>query len=63
MTNIKVYGAPWWPDCKRTKELMGGQRVAYDWLDINEDAEALRFVEELQDAQARPAGKRRESRA
>ncbi len=56
MTDIKVNGAPWCPDCKRTKEFLGEQRVAYDWLDINEDAEAVRFVEELQDAQARPAG-------
>ena len=48
MADIKVYGAPWCPDCKRTKKFLGEQRVAYDWLDIDEDAEALRFVEELQ---------------
>ncbi len=48
MADMKVYGAPWCPDCKRTKKFLGEQRVAYDWLDIDEDAEALRFVEDLQ---------------
>lgn len=48
MADIKVYGAPWCPDCKRTKKFLGEQRVAYDWLDVDEDAEALRYIEELQ---------------
>jgi thioredoxin reductase (NADPH) len=48
VADVKVYGAPWCPDCKRTKKFLGEQRVAYDWLDIDEEAEALRFVEELQ---------------
>lgn len=49
MTELKVYGAPWCPDCRRAKKFLGEHRVAYDWIDIEEDAEALRFVEELQD--------------
>ncbi len=48
MADVKVYGAPWCPDCKRTKKFLGEQRVRYDWLDIDEDPEALRFVEKLQ---------------
>ncbi|MFQ6019369.1 MAG: FAD-dependent oxidoreductase [Dehalococcoidia bacterium] len=48
MADIKVYGAPWCPDCRRTKQFLGEQRVPYDWLDIDADPEALRFVEELQ---------------
>lgn len=48
MADMKVYGAPWCPDCKRAKKFLGEQRIAYDWLDIDEDAEALRFVEDLQ---------------
>ncbi|MEE8338263.1 MAG: glutaredoxin domain-containing protein [Dehalococcoidia bacterium] len=51
MATIKVYGAPWCPDCRRTKTFLGDQRVAYDWIDIDidRDPEGMRFVEELQD--------------
>ena len=38
MTQISVYGAPWCPDCKRAKRFLAEQRVAYDWVDIDEDA-------------------------
>ena len=48
MADIKVYGAPWCPDCRRSKLFLGEQRVPYDWIDIDADAEGLRFVEELQ---------------
>ena len=48
MTEIKVYGAPWCPDCKRAKKFLAEHRVKYDWLDIDGDAEALKFVEKLQ---------------
>ncbi|MCH8813621.1 MAG: FAD-dependent oxidoreductase [Chloroflexi bacterium] len=48
MSDIKVYGAPWCPDCKRAKKFLGEHRVAYRWIDIDTDEEGLRFVEELQ---------------
>ncbi len=48
MADVKVYGAPWCPDCKRSKQFLGEQRVAYDWIDIDAEPEGLRFVEELQ---------------
>ncbi len=48
MSEIKVYGAPWCPDCKRAKKFLAEHRQRYDWIDIDEDAEGLRFVEELQ---------------
>ncbi|MCH8920628.1 MAG: NAD(P)-binding protein, partial [Chloroflexi bacterium] len=48
MADVKVYGAPWCPDCRRSKQFLGEQRVPYDWIDIDADAEGLRFVEELQ---------------
>jgi thioredoxin reductase (NADPH) len=48
LADIKVYGAPWCPDCRRTKKFLSEQRIPYDWLDIDEDPEALRLVEELQ---------------
>ncbi len=48
MAEIKVYGAPWCPDCKRAKKFLGEQRAAYDWTDIDQDPEGMRFVEQLQ---------------
>jgi thioredoxin reductase (NADPH) len=48
MAEIKVYGAPWCPDCKRAKKFLAEHRVKYDWLDIDADAEARKLVEELQ---------------
>jgi thioredoxin reductase (NADPH) len=48
MTQVTVYGAPWCPDCKRAKRFLAEQRVAYEWVDIDQDAAGLRHVEELQ---------------
>jgi thioredoxin reductase (NADPH) len=48
MADIKVYGAPWCPDCKRSKKFLAEHRVPYEWIDIDGDADGLRFVEELQ---------------
>ncbi|TAN31712.1 FAD-dependent oxidoreductase [bacterium] len=48
MADIKVYGAPWCPDCKRSKRFLAEHRVPYQWIDIDDDAEGLRWVEELQ---------------
>ena len=49
MADIKVYGAPWCPDCRRSKKFMSEHRVDYDWIDIERDEEGLRFVEQAQD--------------
>jgi thioredoxin reductase (NADPH) len=48
MSEIKVYGAPWCPDCKRAKKFLGEQRVKYEWIDIEENADGRKFVEDLQ---------------
>jgi len=48
MADIKVYGAPWCPDCKRSKKFLAEHRVPYEWIDIDGDADGLRVVEELQ---------------
>jgi thioredoxin reductase (NADPH) len=46
MADIKVYGAPWCPDCRRSKQFLGEQRIAYDWIDIDRDRDAAAFVRE-----------------
>ena len=34
---ITVYGAPWCPDCKRSKQFLGEHQIPYKWVDIEED--------------------------
>ena len=46
MTDLKVYGAPWCPDCRRSKQFLGEMRVPYDWIDIDQDAKAAEYVRE-----------------
>jgi thioredoxin reductase (NADPH) len=41
-----VYGAPWCPDCKRSKQFLGEQRVPYNWVDIDLDEEGRRYVQQ-----------------
>jgi thioredoxin reductase (NADPH) len=48
VADITVYGAPWCPDCKRAKRFLAEQRVPFAWVDIDEDAAGLRYVEEVQ---------------
>jgi thioredoxin reductase (NADPH) len=48
MADTLVYGAPWCPDCKRAKRFLAEQRVSYDWVDIDEDAQGMQRVQELQ---------------
>jgi thioredoxin reductase (NADPH) len=44
---ITVYGTPWCPDCKRAKQFLGEQRIQYHWVDIEQDAQAMTYVEEV----------------
>ena len=41
---ITVYGAPWCPDCRRAKQFLGEQRVAYNWADIDQDEQGREYV-------------------
>ena len=45
--NIKVYSTVWCPDCKRAKKFFGEQRVPYVNIDIEQDPEAMAFVERV----------------
>jgi len=44
---ITVYGATWCPDCKRAKKFFGEHRISYVNVDVDEDAEALAFVQRV----------------
>lgn len=44
---IVVYSTVWCPDCKRVKKFLGEQRVPYLNIEIEQDAEAMAYVEEV----------------
>ena len=44
MADITIYGAPWCPDCRRSKQFLGEQRIDFDWIDIDQDPAAAEFV-------------------
>src|SRR5215212_6861368 len=46
-SEITMYGTLWCSDCKRTKKFFGEQRVHYEFVNIDEDAEGLTTVERL----------------
>jgi thioredoxin reductase (NADPH) len=46
--SVTVYGAPWCPDCKRSKKFLAEHRVPYEWVDIDQDPAALAHVEREQ---------------
>jgi len=43
---ITMYGTTWCQDCKRAKKFFGEHRVAYDFVDVDDDRDALRIVEQ-----------------
>ena len=46
---LTVYGAPWCPDCRRSKQFLGEQRVPYNWIDIDLDESAREYVSGIND--------------
>ena len=47
--DITVYGAHWCPDCRRSKQFLGEHQIPYNWVDIEDDPEAEKFVIEKND--------------
>ncbi|MDQ2951593.1 MAG: FAD-dependent oxidoreductase [Chloroflexota bacterium] len=47
--HITVYGSSWCSDCKRAKRFLGDQQVQYRWVDVEQDEEARKLVEEHND--------------
>ena len=43
---VKVYGADWCGDTKRTLAYLDGQGVAYEYVNVEEDAKASAWVKE-----------------
>ncbi len=46
--NIRLYGADWCSDCKRSKKFLGEQRIQYQYINIEDDQEGQAFVQRVQ---------------
>ncbi len=46
---ILVYGAPWCPDCRRSKAFLGEQRVPFTFVDLEADPSAAEVVQKIND--------------
>jgi len=44
---ITVIGAHWCPDCRRAKTFLAEQRVAFDWIDLEQHPDATEIVERI----------------
>ena len=44
---LRMYGAPWCPDCQRAKKFLIEQQIRYDWIDVDRDPEGLQYVQEV----------------
>ncbi len=42
---IKVYGTMWCGDTRRSRAFLNKHQIPYQWIDINSDPEACKFVE------------------
>jgi thioredoxin reductase (NADPH) len=52
MTGLTVYGTTWCGDCKRAKQLLGEQRVPYEFIDIDADEQGLAYVLEVNEGKS-----------
>ena len=46
---ILIYGADWCGDCRRAKAFMDEHDISYQWIDVQDDAEATELVMKLND--------------
>jgi mycoredoxin len=45
--NLIIYGAMWCGDCRRAKRFLDERKVAYTWIDVDQDAAAAAEVMRL----------------
>ncbi|HYO91091.1 MAG TPA: glutaredoxin domain-containing protein [Pyrinomonadaceae bacterium] len=53
MEKVKVYGADWCGDTQRSLRHLDSLGVAYDYVDVEEDEQASRWVKEQNDGKER----------
>ena len=47
--NIKIYGADWCPDCVNAKNFLSSKAVAFEYIIITDNPEAIAYVEKIND--------------
>ena len=47
IAGLVVYGTTWCGDCKRAKQFLGEQRVQYQFVDVDGDAEGMAYVQQV----------------
>jgi glutaredoxin-like protein len=47
--SITVYGKSWCGDCARARRILDKRQMAYEWIDIEENADGARYVEQVND--------------
>jgi glutaredoxin len=53
MDKVKVYGADWCGDTKRTLRYLDRLGIAYDYVDVEQDAQASSWVKQQNDGKER----------
>lgn len=53
MAQVIIYGADWCGDTQRSLKLMDGLGVAYDYINVEEDEHASRWVKDQNDGKER----------
>ena len=46
---IKLYGAEWCPDCHRSRNYLDSQKVEYNYINVDGDADAQDYVKQVND--------------
>ena len=44
---IVMYGAPWCPDCRQSKQFLGDHRIQFDYINVDENPDASDKVIEI----------------
>ena len=42
-----MFGAPWCPDCRRTKQFFDDQGVLYDWINVYDNPDSMKYVDQV----------------
>ena len=50
---IRVYGADWCPDCRRSKALLIETSTTFEWIDTDADSEGKALIRQLQGQEPR----------
>lgn len=48
---IRVYGALTCPDTRRARQFLERHKIAYTWIDVDEDPEALELIKSVNNGQ------------